>query len=130
MRSRHLSRVIPAPLADVYEFAANPDNLPKWAAGLAKSEVTRDGDTLYADAPMGTVAVRFVPHNEYGVIDHDVTLPSGTTINNPVRVLAHPDGAEVVFTIRQIELDDDEFDRDCRLVEQDLVRLGALFATR
>lgn len=130
MRSRHLSRVIGAPPADVYAFAANPDNLPKWAAGLAKSEVTRDGDTLFVDSPMGRVAVRFVPHNEFGVLDHDVTLPSGTTVTNPIRVLAHPEGAEVVFTIRQIELSDDEFDRDCRLVEEDLDRLGELVATR
>ena len=130
MRSRHLSRVIPAHPADVYDFAANLDNLPKWAAGLAKSEVTRDGDTLFAESPMGKVAVRFVPRNEYGVLDHDVILPSGTTINNPIRVLAHPEGSEVVFTIRQIGLSDDEFDRDCRMVEDDLARLGELLGTR
>ncbi len=75
---------------------------------------------------MGQVTVRFVPRNEYGVLDHDVTLPSGTTVTNPLRVLAHPEGAEVVFTIRQIELTDDAFDRDSQLVEDDLDRLRAL----
>lgn len=56
-------------------------------------------------------------------MDHDVTLPSGTTVNNPVRVIAHPDGAEVIFTVSQIELTDDEFERDCRMVADDLARL-------
>lgn len=43
-----------------------------------------------------------------------------------MRVLPHPDGAEVVLTVRQIELTDDEFDRDTRMVEEDLARLAAL----
>ncbi|NKY52444.1 SRPBCC family protein [Nocardia vermiculata] len=126
MNSRHVSRVIAASPEAVYEFASNPDNLPKWAAGLAKTEVVREGDTLFVDSPMGKVAVRFVPRNEYGVIDHDVTLPSGTIVTNPVRILAHPEGAEIVFTIRQIELTDEEFDRDTGMVEADLERLKGL----
>lgn len=126
MDSRHVSRVIAASPEEVYEFASNPDNLPKWAAGLAETEVVREGDTLLVDSPMGRVTVRFVPRNEYGVIDHDVTLPSGTTVTNPVRILAHPEGAEIVFTIRQIELTDDEFDRDSGMVEDDLERLQRL----
>lgn len=72
---------------------------------------------------MGQVRVRFVARNAHGVMDHDVTLPSGTTVNNPLRVIAHPDGAEVIFTVRQIELTDAEFDRDCRMVADDLTRL-------
>lgn len=126
MNSRHVSRVIAASPEAVYEFASNPDNLPKWAAGLAKTEVVREGDTLFVDSPMGKVAVPFVPRNEYGVIDHDVTLPSGTIVTNPVRILAHPEGAEIVFTIRQIELTDEEFDRDTGMVEADLERLKGL----
>ena len=75
---------------------------------------------------MGEVTVRFVPRNDLGVLDHDVVLPSGTTVTNPLRVLAHPDGCEVVFSVRQIELTDDEFDRDCRMVAEDLDRLRVL----
>ncbi|TWP34110.1 SRPBCC family protein [Leekyejoonella antrihumi] len=126
MRSRHVSQVIRRPPAQVYDFAANPDNLPRWAAGLAQSEIIREGNTLLVDSPMGQVRVRFVPRNDYGVLDHDVTLPSATTVNNPVRVIAHPEGAEVLFTVRQIELSDDEFERDTALVAQDLTRLKEL----
>ena len=123
MRSHHVSRVIGASPEAVYEYASDVDNLPRWAAGLAQAEVVREGDTLFVESPMGRVEVRFVERNRFGVLDHDVTLPSGTVVTNPVRVLAHPEGAEVVFTVRQIELDDDAFARDVAMVEADLERL-------
>ncbi len=126
MRSRHISRVITTPPQRVYDFASDPDNLPRWAAGLARSNVVRQDDSLLVESPMGTVTVRFVPPNEFGVLDHDVVLPSGTTVTNPVRVLAHPEGSEVVFTVRQIELGDEEFDRDCAMVARDLDELKRL----
>ncbi|MBF4564650.1 SRPBCC family protein [Plantibacter sp. VKM Ac-2876] len=123
MRSHHVSRVIGASPDAVYEYASDVDNLPRWAAGLAQAEVVREGDSLFVESPMGRVEVRFVESNRFGVLDHDVTLPSGTVVTNPVRVLAHPEGAEVVFTVRQIELDDDAFARDIAMVEADLERL-------
>lgn len=126
LRNRHLSQVIAASPETVYEFASNPENLREWAAGLAQSDVTREGDVLRVDSPMGRVTVKFVSHNDYGVIDHDVILPSGTTVTNPVRVLAHAEGSEVVFTVRQIELTDEEFERDCRMVDEDLQSLQQL----
>ncbi|GAA1494914.1 SRPBCC family protein [Curtobacterium herbarum] len=124
MRSRHVSHVIPVTPEVVYEYASNVDNLPEWAAGLAQSAVVRDGDELLVDSPMGWVAVRFVERNHFGVLDHDVTLPSGTVVRNAVRVIGHPDGAEVVFTVRQIELDDAAFARDLEAVAADLERLA------
>lgn len=123
MRSRHVSRVISASPDAVYEYASDVDNLPRWAAGLAQAEVVREGDSLFVESPMGRVEVRFVERNRFGVLDHDVTLPSGTVVTNPVRVLAHPEGAEVVFTVRQIELDDEQFARDVAMVAADLERL-------
>ncbi|WAC55692.1 SRPBCC family protein [Gordonia sp. SL306] len=124
MQSRHLSVVIPASAADVYAFAADPENLPTWAAGLAAG-VRRDGDALVAESPMGEVIVRFAPPNPYGILDHDVTLPDGMVVANPLRVIGHPDGSEVVFTVRQRDLTDDEFAADCAAVERDLVALRA-----
>ena len=126
MRSRHLSRVVAASPEAVYAVASDPDRLPEWAAGLASAAVTREGDDLVVDSPMGRVRVRFVARNALGVLDHDVVLPDGETVTNPVRVLAHPDGAEILFTVRQLGMTDDEFDRDCATVEADLGRLAGL----
>ncbi|MGO2466845.1 MAG: SRPBCC family protein [Microbacterium gubbeenense] len=126
MQSRHLSIVVPASVDDVYGFASDPRNLPRWAAGLAQSEVELRGEDLVVQSPMGEVLVRFAPRNALGILDHDVVLPSGTVVTNPLRVFSHPDGAEVVFTVRQIELTDEEFERDCGMVAADLARLREL----
>lgn len=123
--SRHISVVIPRPAPEVYAFARAPENLVRWAAGLATG-VRPDGDDLVADSPMGEVRVRFAPDNTFGVLDHDVTLPDGTVVNNPLRVLAHPNGAEVLFTVRRLGASDADFDRDCATVLSDLERLRAV----
>ncbi|RLK52076.1 SRPBCC family protein [Microbacterium telephonicum] len=125
MRSIHVSRVITATPEAVYSYASDPSNLPKWASELAQSDVVLDGDTLLVDSPMGHVRVRFVPRNDFGVLDHGVILPSGDVVTNPFRVVAHPEGSEVVFTVRQLELTDDEFDRDAATVRADLDTLAA-----
>jgi hypothetical protein len=127
MISRHVGVVVGASRDAVYAFARDPANLPRWAAGLVQSEVEKaEGDALVVASPMGRVTVVFAPHNDYGVLDHDVTLPSGVVVNNPVRVLAHPDGAEVVFTLRQLDASQEDFDHDTRLVAADLARLKSL----
>jgi len=126
MRSEHLSIVINRDVADVYEFMAYPLNLPRWAAGLAQSEVRREADLLIADSPMGEVTFRFVPRNGLGVLDHDVTLPGGEVVTNHLRVITHPHGAEVIFTLRQLSMTDEEYERDAAMVRADLVRLRDL----
>jgi Polyketide cyclase / dehydrase and lipid transport len=126
-RSRHLSIAIDRPVAEVYAFAADPANLPRWAAGLAGSRLERDGDQWFTQSPMGRVAIRFTPRNEFGVLDHDVTLPSGETVYNPVRVIADGAGSEVVFTLRQRPgMTDRDVERDAEAVAADLAALKSL----
>lgn len=76
---------------------------------------------------MGRVVVVFTPRNEFGVLDHDVTLPSGQTVHNPMRVIADGPGCEVVFTLRrQPGTSDEEFRRDAEAVSADLTGLKRL----
>ncbi len=70
--------------------------------------------------------MRFTPRNEYGVLDHTVTLPDGTQVLNPVRVIAHPEGAEIVFTVRQLGSSDAQSAADVATVTADLRRLKEL----
>lgn len=126
MRSIHVSQVVRATRDAVYDYARDPAHLPAWAHGLATGEVTHDADALVLDSPMGRVRVRFTARNDLGVLDHDVTLPSGEVVANPLRVLAHPDGAELVFTLRQRDLDDADLAADAAAVEADLRRLADL----
>jgi quinol monooxygenase YgiN len=123
---RHLSVRVARPPAEVYEFASNPRNLPRWAAG-ARSEVRRDGDEWIADAPFGTVRLRFAPRNSLGVMDHDVTLESGVTVHNPMRVVPHGEGSEFVFTLfRRPGTSEAQLAEDTLAVENDLRTLKTL----
>lgn len=126
MTSRHIGVVVRAPRDAVYDFARDPAHLPRWAAGLATGDVAVEGDALVLDSPMGRVSVRFAPRNAFGVLDHDVTLPSGEVVHNPLRVLEHPEGSEVVFTLRQGAASDADLERDAALVAADLERLRRL----
>ncbi len=73
---------------------------------------------------MGLVEVRFVGCLEFGVLDHEVILPDGTRVHNPLRVLRNDDASEVVFTLYRLPgVADDDFERDAELVREDLARL-------
>ncbi len=123
----HISVYIERLPSDVYEFASNPRNLPRWAAGLASSEVKRDGDWWAAEAPFGKVKIRFAERNRLGVMDHDVELDSGVVVRNPLRVVPNGDGSEVIFSlIRQTGMSDEQFSEDRRAVEKDLETLKQL----
>jgi hypothetical protein len=124
---QHISIYIARLPAEVYEFAADPRNLPRWAAGLARTEVLRDGDEWVADAPFGKVRVKFAPRNAFGVMDHDVTLESGLTVHNPMRVVPNGAGSEFIFTlIRREGVSDEQFADDKAAVEKDLETLRNL----
>ena len=124
---QHISVYIARRPAEVYEFASDPRNLPRWAAGLARSEVRRDGDAWVVDAAFGRARVRFVERNSFGVMDHDVTLESGVTVHNPMRVVPKGEGSEFVFTlIRQAGMSDTQFAEDKAAVQNDLKTLKAL----
>ncbi|MEV8515288.1 SRPBCC family protein [Dactylosporangium sp. NPDC051484] len=95
--SRHLSVHVERPPTEVYAYAADQLHLPEWAPGLCTA-VERDEGRWFADSGMGRIELTFTPANPYGVLDHDVRLPGGETFRNPMRVLPHDDGSELVFT--------------------------------
>jgi hypothetical protein len=124
--AKHINVSINRSAAQVYEFASNPENLPKWAAGLSGSIKKVNGDWI-AEAPMGSVKVKFAEKNQFGVLDHDVTLPSGVKVYNPMRVFPNNDGGELVFTLyRRPDVSDQEFAEDAKAVERDLAKLKTL----
>ena len=119
----HLSQSMRCSAETVSAFAGDPANLPQWAAGLSTG-IRRDGDRWVTDSPMGEVEVEFVGPVELGVLDHDVRMPDGTVMHNPLRVLRNDEGSEVVFTLyRRPGVTDEDFAHDAELVRQDLARL-------
>ena len=128
--SRHLSQRIEASADEVYEYASDPANVPEWAPGLGSAVEQVDG-RWYVESPMGRVGLEFAERNPYGVLDHDVTLPSGEVFHNPMRVIPDGDACDAVFTLRrQAGMSDEEFERDSRAVTGDLARLKEIVEGR
>jgi hypothetical protein len=126
LHSKHLSESIDRPADEVYDYASDPVNLPEWAPGLGSS-VEKVGEQWFVETSMGRVGFAFVERNDFGVLDHDVTLPSGETVHNPMRVIRDGNGSEVVFTLRRLpNMSDEEFARDTEAVAADLARLKRL----
>jgi uncharacterized protein YndB with AHSA1/START domain len=125
---RHVSVSIDRPPDAVYEFAANPENMPRWAVGLGTSFRPRaDGSWMAEGGPVGSAMVRFVERNRLGVLDHDVTVASGEIVHNPIRVVPNGDGSEVVFTLfRRAGVSPAQFAQDAEAVEKDLRTLKRL----
>ncbi|MGW5261650.1 SRPBCC family protein [Microbispora sp. NPDC004025] len=121
--SRHISERIDRPADEVYDYASDPANLPVWAPGLGEAVENADGQ-WFVETPSGRAGFAFVERNTYGVLDHEVTLPSGEVVHNPMRVIPDGDGCEVVFTLRRLPgVSDEDFARDAGLVQADLTRL-------
>jgi len=128
--SRHISEWIDRPADEVYEYAAEPANLPQWAPGLGSS-VEKAGEQWFVETSEGRVGFAFVPRNEYGVLDHYVTLPSGEVLYIPLRVIADGRTCEVVFTVRRRPgMTDEDFAADAGAVAADLTRLKQVLEGR
>jgi len=106
----------------VHAYAADPANLPTWAPGFVKS-IEKQGARWIAQTSLGEVAFRFAADNKLGILDHDVTLPTGT-IHNPMRVIPNGKGSEVMFTLLQLPgVSDEQFQQDMDTVRADLNKL-------
>ncbi len=124
--AHHITQTIQRDPGSVAAFAGSPQNLPLWAAGLSTGIRFETGRWV-TDSPMGLVEVAFCGPIEDGVLDHDVTMPDGTVVHNPLRVLKNDSGSEVVFTLyRRDGVTDAELARDVDLVRADLERLRSI----
>lgn len=111
---------------EVYEYVANPMNLPSWATGLSGS-IVKEEDHWIADSPMGKVKIKFAEPNKFCVVDHDVTLESGVTFHNPMRIISNNLGSEVIFTLfRQHGTTLEKFEFDANWVKKDLELLRSI----
>jgi len=127
--ARTLSITIQRCPHQVYDFLTDPLNLPKWASGLGgniRANTGPEGGWL-ADTPGGVIIIHFSPTNDFGVLDHVVTLTSGASLFVPMRVLINGGGSEVLVTLfRQAGMSDEGYQADADWVMRDLNTLRAL----
>ncbi|MFP7365903.1 hypothetical protein SFC07_09055 [Corynebacterium callunae] len=122
--SRHISVLSSASAATIYNRARSLPQLPSWASGLAAGNLLLiDENQVELDSPMGRVRTIFTPRNDLGILDHTVILPDGQEVLNPFRVIDHPLGSELIFSVRQGESSAEAFEADCQAVHADLERL-------
>jgi hypothetical protein len=125
-QAHNISISIELDFDEAYEFTSRPENFPRWATGLATA-LEPEGEHWVANTPDGQVRVRFTPQNEYGVLDHHVTLPDGAEIYSPMRVVSNGSGSEVIFTLfRTSGMSDETLARDIEWVTKDLGVLKGL----
>lgn len=124
--SRAISVDIPRNWKEVYDFASVPENFPRWASGLGKTLRQENGEWR-AQGPEGPVRIRFSERNEFGVLDHVVTTPSGAEIYIPLRVIANGTGSQVMLTLFRLpDMTAEKFEADAEWVKRDLNALKAL----
>jgi hypothetical protein len=113
----------------VYTYAADPAHLPDWAPGFVHS-IERSGEHWVGQSTLGEVRLRFAPANPFGVLDHQVDLPTGT-VSNAMRVIPNGRGCEVLFTAIQLPaVSDEQFRTDLDTVRADLNKLRTLLEHR
>jgi hypothetical protein len=75
--------------------------------------------------------VRLAKPNEFGVADQDVTLETGVTVHNPIRVVPNGTGSTVTFTLMRLAgVSEQMFNDDAKWIEKDLATLKALLEQR
>lgn len=123
-----VSEAVDAPAGQVYEFARQRENLHLWASGLASAAIEQEAEHwVVADSPMGRIQIRMAPRNDFGVLDHDVTTPDGSTTHNAFRVTPVDEGCALSFVVlRAAGASDEAFEKDAAHVRQDLQALKRL----
>lgn len=110
---------------EVYAFISDLRNVPAWATSFCRAvHATTDGWEI--EMPEGSVPIRFVAPNAFGVLDHYVgsgpDLPQA--VLNPMRVVANGSGSEVMLTLFQLpDMSAGRYVTDLAMVRSDLAIL-------
>jgi len=119
-KAKHITVSIECKPEEIYHFVRTPENSPKWLASFCLS-VHVDADGWIIETEEGPMRFQFCERNEYGVLDHVVTLATGQQILNPMRVIPNGTGSEVLFTLyKRPEQTEEQFLQDASNVENDL----------
>ena len=96
------ARTIARSAAEVYGVRLRSGPPGRSGLPVSGSSVEHVGGQWFVDSSDGRLLIAFAERNDYGILlDHDVTLPSGETVHNPMRVIPDGDGCEVVITLRR-----------------------------
>ncbi|MEW6681904.1 MAG: SRPBCC family protein [Nitrospirota bacterium] len=110
----------------VFDFVANPENLPKWAVVFCRG-LRHEESRWIVTTPEGDMVIRYESDAKTGAIDMYVTV--SPSVESPAfsRVLANGEGSEYVFTFFQPPgLPDEEFRNQTEALKKELGVLKGL----
>ena len=112
-----------APPQQVVDFLADVNHWKTWAPWV-RGVLGSSGRDWTLDTDTGAMHLRFVESNSFGVLDHTVTLASGVSIYNAMRVSANGSGSELQMVVLQTPpATSEDFERDVQAVRDDFARI-------
>jgi len=132
-RSDTRAVTIGAAANDVFDFVADPQNLPRWAVGFCRA-IRRDEEApgrWIVTTTQGDLPIRYVTDRELGVVDFYLSPVPGVEAGAFSRVVPNGDGAEYVFTQFQAPgMPDEVFEGQVRALVEELHVLRSLIEAR
>ncbi len=126
MRADTKTVSIDADPSKAVRFLSDPQNLPRWAVGFAKS-VRQDGGRWYVKTSAGELEVRIVADEKNGVVDFWMSPAPGVEALAASRVIPRGRGCEYTFTQFQGPgMTDETFGQSVKALEHELTVLRAL----
>lgn len=126
MRADTKTVAIDANPKKVVNFLRDPQNLPRWAVGFAKS-VREEGGGWYVETGNGEMGIRIDADEIRGTVDFWLTPAPGVEVLAASRVIPRGDGSEYVFTQFQTPgMPDDAFTKSVKALEHELTVLKAI----
>jgi hypothetical protein len=131
-RSTTITVSIRCPWRQVYDFLAEPLNLPTWGSNMGATIEHVRGNDWASESENGRLIYRYHPRNEYGVLDHAVFQEGQTPFTTPMRIVANgEDGAEVMYTLFQRPgMSEEAFASEQEWVQADFLTLKTLLESR
>jgi uncharacterized membrane protein len=133
MRADTRAVTIDAPVREVYDFVADPGNLPRWAVGFCRA-IRPDAtvpERWIVTTGQGDVVVRFERNDALGVVDFHVLPGAGPEFAAYSRVVANGAGAQYILTQFQVPgMPDSAFEAQVHTITEELQVLRALIHAR
>ena len=129
MRTATVTTVLDAPQPAVFDYLADPENLPRWATEFAR-ELRRDADGYTVVNGLGEFRFEIHADRGTGVVDMFAGPDRDRMAVFPTRAVALPDGRTAyTFTMFQgPEMPDDLFEAQHASLLREVENIEAAFA--
>jgi hypothetical protein len=126
MRADTQSVSIEAHPSKVLELVSDPQNLPRWAVGFARS-VREEGGRWIVSTGAGEMSVRIESDRATGTVDFLMTVAPGVEALAASRVIPRGGASEFVFTqFQALGMPDEAFRQSVAALAHELKVLKAL----